>query len=107
MINKIKKVVLLIAAFSLAFASSSIADDKHKFKLAASWGGGPLMEIGAKAFAENVAKMSNDRIQIEVFPAGTLGPGLKVSETVKNGVADMGHTWMGYDWGKDKTTVLF
>ena len=107
MINKIKKVVLLIAAFSLAFASSSIAADNHKFKLAASWGGGPLMEIGAKAFAENVAKMSNGRIQIEVFPAGTLGPGLKVSETVKNGVADMGHTWMGYDWGKDKTTVLF
>ncbi len=107
MINKIKKIFLLIAAFSLVITSHSIAADKHKFKMATSWGGGPLMEIGAKAFAANVDKMSNGRIQIEVFPAGTLGPGLKVSETVKNGVADMGHTWMGYDWGKDKTTVLF
>ena len=107
MINKIKRIFLLIAAFSLVITSHSIAADKHKFKMATSWGGGPLMEIGAKAFAANVDKMSNGRIQIEVFPAGTLGPGLKVSDTVKNGVADMGHTWMGYDWGKDKTTVLF
>ena len=86
MINKIKKLFLLIATFSLVLTSHSIAADKHKFKMAASWGGGPLMEIGAKAFATNVDKMSNGRIQIEVFPAGTLGPGLKVSETVKNGV---------------------
>jgi len=26
---------------------------------------------------------------------------------VKNGVAECGHTWMGYDWGADTTTVLF
>ena len=26
---------------------------------------------------------------------------------MKNGVAEMGHTWMGYDWGEDPTTVLF
>ncbi|MDX1711337.1 MAG: TRAP transporter substrate-binding protein DctP [Rhodovibrionaceae bacterium] len=80
---------------------------EHEFKMATSWSGGPLMEIGAKAFAERVAAMSNGRIEIEVFPSGTLGPGLKVSETVKNGVADMGHTWVGYDWGIDPTAVLF
>jgi TRAP-type mannitol/chloroaromatic compound transport system substrate-binding protein len=26
---------------------------------------------------------------------------------VKNGVAEVGHTWIGYDWGADTTTVLF
>ena len=83
------------------------AQDTHSFKMATGWSGGPLMEIGAKAFAENVERMSNGRISIEVFPSGTLGPGLKVSETVKNGVADMGHTWVGYDWGADTTAVLF
>ena len=103
----INKLLATIVASLLIFSSSVIAADKHKFKMATSWGGGPLMEIGAKAFAENVKRMSNGRIQIEVFPSGTLGPGLKVSETVKNGVADMGHTWIGYDWGKDKTAVLF
>ena len=103
----INKLLATIVASLLIFSSSVIAADKHKFKMATSWGGGPLMEIGAKAFAENVKRMSNGRIQIEVFPSGTLGPGLKVSETVKNGVADMGHTWIGYDWGKDKIAVLF
>ena len=103
----INKLLATIVASLLIFSSSVIAADKHKFKMATSWGGGPLMETGAKAFAENVKRMSNGRIQIEVFPSGTLGPGLKVSETVKNGVADMGHTWIGYDWGKDKTAVLF
>tara|TARA_B100000927_G_scaffold226922_1_gene186655 strand:- start:142 stop:1191 length:1050 start_codon:yes stop_codon:yes gene_type:complete len=105
--KSINKLLAIIVATLLIFSSSVFAADKHKFKMATSWGGGPLMEIGAKAFAENVKRMSNGRIQIEVFPSGTLGPGLKVSETVKNGVADMGHTWIGYDWGKDKTAVLF
>jgi len=92
----------------LALAGASVnAQDTHSFKMATGWSGGPLMEIGAKAFAENVERMSNGRITVEVFPAGTLGPGLKVSETVKNGVADMGHTWIGYDWGIDPTAVLF
>ena len=105
--KSINKLLATIVATLLIFSSSVFAADKHKFKMATSWGGGPLMEIGAKAFAENVKRMSNGRIQIEVFPSGTLGPGLKVSETVKNCVADMGHTWIGYDWGKDKTAVLF
>lgn len=80
---------------------------EHTFKMATGWGGGPLMDIGAKAFAKKVDEMSNGRIKIEVFPSGTLGPGLKVSETVQQGVAQMGHTWVGYDWGIDPTAVLF
>lgn len=82
-------------------------DETHSFTMATGWSGGPLMDIGAQAFADTVEEMSNGRIEIEVFPAGTLGPGLKVSETVANGVADMGHTWAGYDWGQDPTAVLF
>ena len=75
--------------------------------MATSWGGGPLMELGAKAFAEKVGELTEGRVEIEVFPAGTLGKALKVSDTVKKGIAQAGHTWMGYDWGKDKTTVVF
>ena len=65
------------------------------------------MELGAKQFAKNVNFLSGGRIEIEVFTGGTLGSALKVSETVRNGIAQVGHTWMGYDWGKDKTTVVF
>ncbi|MCB1519099.1 MAG: TRAP transporter substrate-binding protein DctP [Hyphomicrobiaceae bacterium] len=102
----------LMAAGSLAAAMSlasmpALSQDTIKFRMATGWSGGPLMDIGAKAFAETVKQNSGGRINIEVFPAGTLGPGLKVTETVKNGVADMGHTWVGYDWGADPTAVLF
>lgn len=98
---------ILGAALALAIAAPAAAQDTHSLSMATGWSGGPLMEIGAQAFADKLAELSGGRFEIEVLPAGTLGPGLKVSETVQNGVADMGHTWIGYDWGADKTAVLF
>ncbi len=100
--------VLAGAALAVTLAVTGLANaQEHKFKMATAWSGGPLTDIGAQAFADRVKETSGGRIEIEVFPSGTLGPGLKVSETVKNGVADMGHTWVGYDWGADTTAVLF
>lgn len=78
-----------------------------KFKMTTGWSSEPLMNVGAKAFAERLNEMSSGRIQIQVFPGGALGNAVKISETVRNGVADMGHMWMGWDWGKNPTTVLF
>ncbi|RMH47135.1 MAG: C4-dicarboxylate ABC transporter substrate-binding protein [Alphaproteobacteria bacterium] len=95
-----------VAVSVLGWAAAAQAQE-HYFRMATAWSGGPLMEIGAQAFARNVATLSNGRIEIEVFPGGTLGPALKVSETVQQGVADMGHTGVGYDWGADPTAVLF
>jgi TRAP-type mannitol/chloroaromatic compound transport system substrate-binding protein len=97
----------LSVAAGLALGASGAQAQEHSFRMATGWGGGPLMDIGAQAFADKVAELSDGRIEIEVFPGGTLGPALKVSETVQQGVADMGHTWIGYDWGVDPTAVLF
>lgn len=108
--SRISKISQLTGAVALAVGMSLAAPasaQEHEFKMATGWGGGPLMDIGAQAFADKVAEMSDGRISIEVFPGGTLGPALKVSETVQQGVADMGHTWIGYDWGIDPTAVLF
>ena len=98
-----------LAAVALVFVATGAAhaEAQHKWKMATSWSGGPLMDIGAKAFADKVKEYTEGRVEIQVFPGGTLGAALKVSETVRNGVAEVGHTWMGYDWGRDKTTVLF
>src|SRR5687767_15950425 len=79
----------------------------YNWKMATGWASGPLMDIGAKGFAERMAQLSGGRFKIQTFPGGALGNALKVPETVKNGVAECGHTWMGYDWGKDPSTVLF
>ncbi len=88
-------------------AGAAHAEAEYKWKMATGWTGGPLMDLGAKAFAKNVNDLTDGRIEVEVFPAGTLGKGLDVSNTVSKGIAELGHTWMGYDWGKDKATVAF
>ena len=79
----------------------------YTWKMATGWASGPLMDIGANGFAERMAQLSGGRFKIQTFPGGALGNALRVPETVKNGIAECGHTWMGYDWGKDPTTVLF
>lgn len=94
------------------FAAASALAQKgggqtYNWKMATGWASGPLMDIGAKAFAERMEFFSGGRFKIQTFPGGGLGNALKVPETVKNGLAECGHTWMGYDWGKDVTTVLF
>lgn len=102
-------IALAGALFALSAGLAGAQEEKksHDLRMATGWSGGPLMDIGAQAFADEVRERSDGRINIEVFPAGTLGPGLKVAETVQNKVADMGHTWIGYDWGVDPTAVLF
>ena len=65
------------------------------------------MEVGAKLAAERIMLLTEGRVEVKVFQAGVLGKALKVTDTVKAGAAEIGHTWPGYDWGKDKTAVLF
>ncbi len=108
--SHLRKSTLLVLATLIGVGWAVTKDGlaaETKWKMATSWGGGPLMEIGAKAFAEKVKFLTDGRVEIQVFPGGQLGSALKVSETVRNGVAEVGHTWMGYDWGRDKTTVVF
>ena len=98
--------VAAVVGFGALFSAEAGAQNV-KWKMATSWGGGPLMEIGAQAFADKVKLFTEGRVDIQVFPGGQLGSALKVAETVRNGVVEVGHTWMGYDWGQDKTTVVF
>jgi TRAP-type mannitol/chloroaromatic compound transport system substrate-binding protein len=104
-ITMLGAIAAIVASFALPGNSNAAAE--HEWKMATSWGGGPLMEIGAKAIAEKVNFLTEGRVEIKVFPSGQLTKGLEVRSAVAKGVAEMGHTWMGYDWGKDKTTVLF
>ena len=95
------------AVLALPAASVRAQGASYNWKMSAGWGGGPLMDVGSKAFADRLEQLSGGRFKIQVFPAGALGAPLKVAETAKSGVAEMGHGWIGWDWGKDPTTVLF
>ena len=56
-------------AFALIAVSyvtaTNVGAAEHKWKMAASWGGGPLMEIGAKAIALK---------HVQVHPTGLVNP---------------------------------
>ena len=104
--NTAKTSVAVMAAIGLLIPLHSLEADEV-WNMATAWGGGVILEDDAKGYANMVSTLTDGRIQINVFPGGTLGSPLKVSDTVKSGVVQVGHTWMGYDWGIDKTTVLF
>lgn len=93
-----------IAASLMLAAQGAVAQEK--LSMATSWSGGPPLEIWAQNFADQVNRLTNGEIEIELFTSGTLGSALKVAETVKNGVAEAGHTFIGYEYGLDKTVVL-
>lgn len=92
------------AAVAVAVASAAHA---QPVRMATSWGGGPHLEVLAKGFARNAEFLTDGKVKVEVFPGGTIGSPLKVTETVQKKVAPSGHHWSGYDWGLDKTSVLF
>ena len=53
--RKLNFIFASIFAVGFALAGSlAFAEAEHKWKMATSWGGGPLMELGAKAFANRV-----------------------------------------------------
>lgn len=96
------------ALFGIALiVSAGEGKAAEAWSMATAWGGGPFLEEDAKGYAKLVDTLTEGRITINVFPGGTLGKALKVTDTVKSNVAQAGHSWMGYDWGIDKTTVIF
>ncbi len=96
----------IAAALGLALGASAVSA-AEQWSMATAWPGGPVLEQAAKRAARNIEFLTNNEIMVEVFPGGTMGSPLKVTETVRNGVTEIGHSWSGYDWGIDKTSVLF
>ena len=96
-----------VMASALSVAAFSSAANAEQWSMATPWGGGPLLEYSAKGIAAEIGFLTGDEITVEVFPGGTLGKALKVTESVRKGVAQIGHNWAGYDWGIDRTGVLF
>jgi TRAP-type mannitol/chloroaromatic compound transport system substrate-binding protein len=103
---KTTKKALMGAALGALLAAPVSGMAAEQWSMATAWGGGPFLKDHAEGYARLVEKLTGGSIKIQVFPGGTLGKALKVSDTVKSGVAQIGHTWMGYDWGIDKTVVV-
>jgi TRAP-type mannitol/chloroaromatic compound transport system substrate-binding protein len=57
----------------------------------------------AETFAKFVAESTDNKFQIQVFPAGELAPGLEAANVVASGAVEACHTASYYYWGKDPT----
>src|SRR5262245_45258101 len=80
-----------------------------KWRLATSWPKSlDTLYGGAERFAGFVADATNDKFQIECFPAGAIQgvPGLQVTEAVSAGTVEICHTAPYYMAGKDPTFAL-
>jgi TRAP-type mannitol/chloroaromatic compound transport system substrate-binding protein len=73
-----------------------------KWRLAVSWPKSLDTLYGAcEVFAKRVAEITDNRFQIQVFAAGEIVPALEVLDAVQNGAIEMGHTGIGFFWGKE------
>ena len=91
----------------IGLGAAGTAQAQQKLDMATPWGGGVMLEYAARGAAKYMETTSNNTFEIEVYPSGTLGKALKVTDTVSKGVAHTSHNWPGYDWGVDKTAILF
>ncbi|WP_210165717.1 TRAP transporter substrate-binding protein DctP [Hoeflea sp. BAL378] len=73
----------------------------------ATYSGGHWLDYGVTNFVRLVDEMTDGRVKIDISQPGTMGSALKVTETVQNGITQVGHNWPGYDWGVDTAGAPF
>ena len=95
-----------VAAAALALRRRPAAAQQN-IRTATSWPGGVHLEQFAQGFSKQVDSITGGKVKFQVFPAGTIGSPLKITELVQKKVAQAGHSWPGYDWGLDKTAAIF
>ena len=97
------------AAAALAVPAIAQSAPALKWRLATSWPKSlDTLYGGAERFAAFVADATDDKFQIECFPAGAIHgvSGLQVTEAVSAGTVDLCHTAPYYMWAKDPTFAL-
>lgn len=100
--------VTISALVMVLSTTAAKAADQVKWKMPAGYPAGSfLWNFIALNFAEKVKTLSSGRLIIEPFTSGAIAPALKVTEAVKNGVAEAGSTWAAYELASDSASVLF
>ena len=102
---KLKKVFGLATGLLAATLSTQTLAENN-WRMATPWSGGPWLERDAQGFVDHVNTLSNGGFNIKLFPGGTLGSALKVTDSVQSGVAQISHNYINYDYGMDPTTAL-
>ena len=85
---------VLIGAGSLAAVSTpAITQGLRQLKMVTDWpAGSPGLQSSASRLAQRISAASAGRINIEMYPAGTLVRSFETFDAVAAGVADMYHS---------------
>jgi TRAP-type mannitol/chloroaromatic compound transport system substrate-binding protein len=95
---------LAAAATTLAAPAIAQSSPELKWRLTSSFPKSLDTIYGAaEVFAKFVSEASDNRFQIQCFPAGEIVPGLQAADKVSDGTVEMAHTCSYYYWGKDPT----
>ncbi len=99
--------VCLLVLICFAAGSAFGQEKVFKWRLASAYlTGQPLWKETTVYFAEQVKKMSNNRLQIQTFPGGAVVPPMEIGGAVRKGTVQMGTYWPGWDIGVDPTTAI-
>ena len=102
-----RRTALGALAGSLAMPSVARAQTT-KWRMATSWPRNlPGPGVSAQRLAERIRAMSGGRLEIDVFPAGTIVPAFEVLDAVGGGSVEMGHTAAFYWRGKMPAAVFY
>ncbi len=104
----------LMAALSLREAEPRISPDSPQAQMApVHWRVPVAFGTNLPAIGDNVVRVANEvaratdgRIQLEVFEPGMLIPAFSITEGVRDNKIEAGYTWLGYDQGRIPATPL-
>jgi TRAP-type mannitol/chloroaromatic compound transport system substrate-binding protein len=95
------------AAGGLAMPSVVTAQSPIVLKMQSSWPATDIFQEQAQQYVDRVHRMSNNRIQIDLLPAGAVVGAFDVQDAVHDGALDAAHTVPVYWYGKHKGASLF
>jgi TRAP-type mannitol/chloroaromatic compound transport system substrate-binding protein len=94
------------AAATLA-APAVLAQAPLVMKMQTSWPASDIWMDFAREYITRVEQMSNERIKIDLLPAGAVVGAFQVMDAVNDGVIDATHTVPVYWYGKSKAASFF
>jgi TRAP-type mannitol/chloroaromatic compound transport system substrate-binding protein len=95
------------AAGALAAPAVVTAQSPVVIKMQSSWPASDIWMDFARQYNERVEKMSNNRIKVDLLPAGAVVGAFQVMDAVNDGLIDAAHTVPVYWYGKHKAASFF
>ena len=94
-------------AGALAMPSVVTAQSPIVLKMQSSWTASDIFQEMAQQYVDRIHAMSNNRIQIDLLPAGAVVGAFDVQDACHDGAIDAAHTVPVYWYGKHKGASLF